>query len=445
MVRRWGALLLLSAAVALGGGLAAQAQVLEWTKQLGTASSDGSFGVSADGLGNVYISGYTLGSLGGANAGSEDAFVSKYDMAGALQWTRQLGTASTDLSSVISADGLGNVYISGNTEGNLGGANAGSFDAFVSKYDADGALQWTRQLGTASEDESYGVSADGLGNVYISGRTRGSLGGVNAGSEDAFVSKYDTAGALQWTRQLGTAGEDGSFGVSADDLGNVYISGYTEGSLGVPHAGSYDAFVSKYDASGDFLWTRQLGTASIDGSRGVSADSLGNVYISGNTQGNLGGANAGLGDAFVSKYDTAGALQWTRQLGTASSDESLSVSADGLGNVYISGYTSGSLGGMFSGGFFDAFVSKYDATGALQWTQQLGTTSSDVSSGISADGLGNVYISGSTEGSLGGANAGVVDAFVAKFGIPEPTTATLLAVVLALLSLKRDSIRGCRR
>ena len=60
---------------------------------------DDSFGVSADGLGNVYISGYTDGSLGGPNAGGDDAFVSKYDAAGNFQWTQQLGTSATDESS----------------------------------------------------------------------------------------------------------------------------------------------------------------------------------------------------------------------------------------------------------------------------------------------------------------------------------------------------------
>ena len=89
------------------------------------------------------------------------------------------------------------------------------------------------------------VAADGLGNVYISGRTLGSLGGPNAGGNDAFVSKYDAAGNFQWTHQLGTSGHDFSYGVTADGLGNVYISGDTFGSLGVPSEGGNDAFVAK--------------------------------------------------------------------------------------------------------------------------------------------------------------------------------------------------------
>ena len=166
--------------------------------------------------------------------------------------------------------------------------------------------EWTEQLGSNRRDESNGVSADGLGNVYISGGTWGNLGGANAGSTDAFVSKYDAAGTLLWTEQLGSNSWDQSLGVSADGLGNVYVSGYTEGDLGGTNAGFSDAFVSKYDAAGTLLWTEQLGSNSPDGSNGVSADGLGNVYISGATRGNPGGANAGSHDAFVSKYDAAG-------------------------------------------------------------------------------------------------------------------------------------------
>ncbi len=105
------------------------------------------------------------------------------------EWTRQLGSSEYDTSNGVSADGLGNVYVSGCTNGSLGGDSAGLSDAFISKYDASGSLLWTRQLGTSTSDVSRGVSADGLGNIYISGWTYGSLEGDNAGDLDAFLVK----------------------------------------------------------------------------------------------------------------------------------------------------------------------------------------------------------------------------------------------------------------
>ena len=106
-------------------------------------------------------------------------------------------------------------------------------------------VEWTRQLGTTGEDASNGVSADGLGNVFISGWTYGALNGTNAGRSDAFVSKYDAGGNLAWTRQLGTTGYDYSNGVLADGLGNVFISGVTSGALDGTNVGLTDAFLAK--------------------------------------------------------------------------------------------------------------------------------------------------------------------------------------------------------
>jgi hypothetical protein len=153
---------------------------------------DQSLGVATDGEGNVYISGWSEGSLVGADAGPVNAFAAKYSAGGALLWTRQLGTPEGTVSRGAATDGDGNVYISGETWGSLGGANQGERDAWVAKYSAEGALLWARQLGTSAEDVSSGVATDGDGNVYISGGTYGSLGGANEGGFDAFVAKYFT-------------------------------------------------------------------------------------------------------------------------------------------------------------------------------------------------------------------------------------------------------------
>ena len=355
-------------------------------------------------------------------------------------WTRQLGTGSYDYGRGVAVDAGGNVYITGYTSGDLGGPNAGGYDTFLSRYDGAGTLAWTRQLGTGSADYSLGVALDADGNVYITGRTSGDLGEPNAGYGDAFLSKYDGAGTLAWTRQPGTGSYDASFGVAVDPDGNVYIVGITSGDLGGPNAGYNDAFLSKYDGSGTLAWTRQLGTGSDDYSYGVAVDAGGNVYITGYTDGNLGGPNAGGDDAFLSKYDGSGTLAWTRQLGTGSDDYSRGVAVDADGNVYITGRTEGDLGGPNAGGW-DVFLSKYDGSGTLAWTRQLGTGSRDWSFGVAVDAGGNVFITGWTEGDLGGPNAGSADAFLAKYVVPEPATLALLALG-ACLPLSRRAGKG---
>ncbi|RIK71493.1 MAG: hypothetical protein DCC67_20240, partial [Planctomycetota bacterium] len=279
--------------------------------------------------------------------GATDAFLIKYNAAGVEQWTRQFGTASADEAWEVSADAQGNVYVAGATESALGGLHAGSADAFVRKYDTGGNLQWTKQLGTPAEDRATGVAVDGLGNVFLSGFTVGSLGGPNAGAADAFISRLDTAGNLVWTRQLGTAANDVSWAISADGAGQAYTVGYTGGNLNGNTAGFIDAFLTKYDSAGDIVWVEQFGTDSLDQALGVAADAAGNAYVTGLTLGDLQGSRFGADDAFLRKYsnpvgnsadydddadvDGNDLLIWQRGLGASGSG----LLADGNGDGQV--------------------------------------------------------------------------------------------------------------
>jgi hypothetical protein len=359
----------------------ARAQTLEWARQFGSAETDSSRDISADGLGSVYIVGGTGGSgfPPGDAAGFKDAYVSKLDAAGNLQWTRHIVTDQYDVSLKVSADRLGNVYVSGGSGGY--GAPLGYYEAFLHKYDAAGNLQWARQPAPSSQNSLYweqGLAADSLGNVYTA-----SLMWVepNGGFYDVILSKYDAEGNVEWAKQLGSPALDIVDGLAADGLGNVYISrsGLKQG----PGVGEYGSFLGKYDAAGNLQWSKQFSEDSIGA---LSADSLGNVYSLGNG---------------LRKFDSAGNLQWTTPL--EPSVDGSGLSADGLGNVYLSGNVAES--------FWDSLVSKYDADGALQWTRLPGSEQADYSTGISADGLGNVYLSGNMYFSGDATD----DVFVAKF------------------------------
>ncbi len=384
-----------------------------WTQQLGTSGNDYSRSVATDSNGNVYITGDTTGSLGGVNQGGTDGWLAKYNTAGTLQWKTQLGTSGNDYSRSVAIDSNGNVYITGDTNGSLAGVNQGGYDAWVAKYDSSGNQQWKTQLGSSSDDFSYGVTTDSNGNVYITGSTTGSLGGANQGGTDAWVAKYNSVGNQQWKTQLGSSGNDISRSIAIDSNGNVYISGDTDGSLGGVNQGATDAWVAKYTNSGSLQWDKPLGTSGFDASNSVATDSNGNVYITGYTHGSLGGVNQGGYDAWVAKYDSSGAQLWQSQLGTPVDENSSGIAIDSNGNVYISGSTYGSLGGANQGGE-DAWAAKYNSVGTQLWETQLGSSGNDYSSGVAIDSNGNVYVSGYTDGSFGGPNQGAADAWVAK-------------------------------
>ena len=158
----------------------------------------------------------------------------------------------------MATDASGNVYSSGDTRGSLGAENAGTWDIILSKHNGSGDLLWTRQLGTAEEDVSFGVATDASGNVYASGYTKGSLDGENAGRSDVFLAKYDDSGHLLWTHQVGTPESDIGHDVATNASGDVYISGWTQGDLENQNAGGMDAFIVKF-------WTPGPGDADGNG------------------------------------------------------------------------------------------------------------------------------------------------------------------------------------
>ena len=112
--------------------------------------------------------------------------------------------------------------------------------------------QWTKQLGTSSDDIGRGVTTDPSGNIYMTGFTKGGLdGNTNSGRNDIFLVKYNSSGTKQWTKQLGTSSDDEGNGVSTDSSGNIYVTGYTYGGLdGNTNLGSWDIFLVKYNSSG---------------------------------------------------------------------------------------------------------------------------------------------------------------------------------------------------
>jgi hypothetical protein len=376
---------------------------IEWVRQFGAKGDDISFGVAADGHGGTYVSGYTAGNLGGQNAGGQDAFLGRYDGAGNLAWMRQLGTTSYEAASAVSADHHGGVYIAGSTLGTLSAPGIGDEDAYLAKYNEAGDLLWTRQFGSTKDDNALHVAADGMGSVFVSGLTRGNVGGPPLGDDDAFVAKFDEEGNQLWARQVATSSEDGSESVAPDGLGNVFVAGYTRGNLAGQQAHYEDAFVAKYDATGSLLWTRQFGVQQLIGDRtsayAVTADGSGNVYFAGEGSEGLFGIDHA---AIVAKLDGAGNLVWGKQLDLDDSAFGYGITYDGLGHLYVSGRTPRNMGGHDD----DAFVTKFDLDGNALWTLPLGSTAEDYGWAVTADPLGNVFFSGFTDGNLAATNGG---------------------------------------
>jgi len=386
-------------------------------RQFGTNERDVASSVTVDAAGNVLVAGYTTGSLQGTNAGGEDAFVRKFDASGNVLWTRQFGSDAGDASNSIATDGVGNIYVVGASFGSMAGSNAGEGpnaggrNCFIRKLDAAGNLLWSQQFGSSGDDVAYAVALEPAGNLYVAGYTL-TTPGDSGGITNAFVRKFDSAGHVLWELPFGTGADDLIHAMAVDAAGDLYVAGRTSGALEGENAGAYDAFVRKLDSAGHALWTHQFGTGRDDDVYALALDLAGGVYLAGSTLGSLQAPLQGDGDAFVRKLNSAGAVEWTRQLGTSNVDIGMAMAVDPTGNVFIGGYTSGSFEGNSNAGAVDGFVRELDTTGAVLRTVQFGSTQNEFPFGLAADAAGNVYAAGFTAGSLQGPNAGLVDVLV---------------------------------
>jgi hypothetical protein len=397
-----------------------------WTRQVGSTAFDSARAVAIGPAGDVHLVAQTMGAVDGtALTGIIDSFAVKYAPSGAKLWTRNLGVAGAITTANGGAvDASGNLYVVGSTSGNLDGNTvSGTSDAFVAKYDASGTKLWTKLYGSSAADQATAVAVDGSGNVYVVGATGGSMSGASAGLDDLFVLKLDATGAVLWTRQLGSTQVDQAKAVGVDGSGNVYAAGVTFGGLdGNTAAGpntTGDGFLVKYDATGAKQWTRQFGTAVDEAAVALAVDPSGNAYVGGRTDGALDGTTTtGNGDCFVVKYDATGAKQWTWQLGSTSLDAVSGLAIDRAGGVLGAGGTNGVMeAGASNGGGTNQLLFSLTAAGAVRWLHQRESAAGavDTATAVAATPAGDVIAAGNTDHGLDGiATLGGLDAYLVK-------------------------------
>lgn len=353
-----------------------------YTRQMGAAGAHTeAWSVATDVSGNVYVAGDTTGGLDNNTlTGAMDFFLTKYDSNGNRIYTKQVGVttpngSSVDVARSVTTDSSGNVYVAGYTNGGIDGNTLmGIEDFFLIKYDATGnKVCCSQELGVANTS-TFGFSAatDANGNVYVAGYTTGGLdGNTLMGAQDFFLTKYDSLWNRKYTKQMGVAGGTVYGNSTATDTnGNVYVAGYTNGGLdNNTLTGNNDFFLTKYDASGNKIYTKQLGVAGHSTyAYGTATDASGNVYVAGSTTGGLDGNTlTGAQDFFLTKYGASGTKIYTKQMGvTGAAAEAHGTAIDKSNNVYVAGYTSGGLDGNILIGLTDFFLAKYNSSGVLQ-------------------------------------------------------------------------------
>ncbi len=218
-----------------------------WSKRFGdNANQSTTHGLAVDTSGNVLITGTAYGtfSFGGATLttlGGGDIFAAKFDTNGVHAWSKIFGDTTNQIGSGIAVDAAGDVYLSGFFLGtvNFGGSNlptAGLADSYLARLSPSGGHLWSMRGGGVGNQSAVNVAVDRVGNVVMLGNLTGSgsFGGptlTSAGNNDILVVKYDPSGAHLWSKAFGDASSQGSKGVTTDSLGNILFTGIGNGTV----------------------------------------------------------------------------------------------------------------------------------------------------------------------------------------------------------------------
>jgi uncharacterized delta-60 repeat protein len=355
-----------------------------WTAIYNGESNDDdkAFGIAVDQDGNVYVTGYSYSSRNGY-----DYLTVKYNSTGVQQWTaRYDGTGnSEDKAFGIATDQDGNIYVTGKSKGsNL------SFDYVTIKYSPDGTMQWCDRYDGPSgdDDEADAITIDKRGNICVTGFSKD-----NSTGYDYATIRYSSSGTRQWVARYTGSGnnEDKAFGIATDADCNVFVTGYSTSDNGP------DYLTVKYDSSGNQLWTANYngpGNAE-DKAFGIATDADGNVYITGESK----GINTDFDYATV-KYNSSGVQQWAaRYNGEGNNVDVANAMIMAGSSVFVTGKSVGTSTAS------NMVTIKYDASTGTQ----LGLTSfssgsnySDVALAIATDTSSDVYITGYSFEIIGG-------------------------------------------
>jgi gliding motility-associated-like protein len=332
----------------------------------------------------------------------------------------------------------------------------------------DPQLYWATFYGGGGYDGPMSVDTDNNGNVFVTGYTYSTdfpvqnagtfFQGTNAGDVNAFILKFDNAGNRIWATYYGGSGIDSGISIATDNSGNVFVTGLAASTdFPVQNAGTFfqgtnsgalDAFILKFDNTGNRLWATFYGGNDIDIGTSITIDNSGNVFVTGYTastnfplqnagtffQGTFGGGVYPY-DAFILKFNNAGNRLWATYYGGSGDDRGYSIATDNNGNVFVTGNTSSpnfpvqNAGTFFqgtkAGGLYDAFILKFDNAGNRFWATYYGGSEEDECYSIATDNSGNVFVIGLTNSLdfpvqnagtfFQGTYAGDVDAFILKF------------------------------
>ena len=371
-------------------------------------------------------------------------FAQTLQWAKAIHHAQPIGTLINEVTTSITTDAAGNVYLSGVFENSMdfdaGPAqffltSTGYTDVFIAKYSPNGNLIFAKSFGGTDPDFGSDIAIDPSGNIIITGTFQGTVDFdpgpgtqvfTSSNRSDVFFAKYDNLGNYIFVKTMGGALDDYGVSIASDASGNIYLSGVFDETMDFdPGPGVQalttvryqDCFFAKYDALGNYVYAKNIGGIWSDiGISNLAVDASGNLYLTGayvttvdfdpgpGVQ-NLTSPTIGLvtyADVFFAKYDALGNYVYVKKITGGTGLLYSYLDLDLSGNIYLSGgFTEtadfdpgpGTLN-LTSNGDYDIFIAKYDNSGNIIYAKNMGGGGYDHALAIAVDATGSIYISG---------------------------------------------------
>lgn len=331
------------------------------------------------------------------------------------EFTRTLASAGEEGLVGVAQATSGTVVV-GYTRATPNTQSASGYDVYVAMYGNDGTLLFARQVADTGMDVVNDMAIDALGNVLVVGNSDGNLNTTDGLATNGLLLELSAVdGSVVSTKTLG-----GNTGTCVAVLGPASRTIVVGGEVNTDGSG-LDGYVEIYDEGGDLVGSNAISATGDQRVTGVSIDAQNGIAVGITTFGDLDAAPAGNGDPAVRKLSYDGSTIWTRQIGSAQVETTSRVVIDGNGDVFLGGTTQGVLDGANAGGS-DAFLWQVSSDGTSQTVLQFGTTGDEVVTGLASGVIGSVVIGGTTTGSLHATNLGGLDAWVRQVNGSNQTT-----------------------
>jgi Secretion system C-terminal sorting domain/Beta-propeller repeat len=357
--------------------------------------------------------------------GAAEGFILKLNSNGDYLWSQQIGNTGGDVVNSITTDATGNIYAAGSFaatvdfDGSAAMANVtsiGQSDVFVLKLSATGTFGFVKTFGGTTTEIGNAIQVDGAGNIYTTGYFGNGAAGSTAdfdpgagtvtltskGGSDVFISKLNSTGNYVWAVSFGssvtTLAADQGNAIVIDEQGNVFVAGTFRATNAItpvdfdPGAGvdnkfvvgAQDVFVTKFNATGNYLFSFTAGSFTNDLPYSIAIDAEDNINILGSFSGSmdfdpdpgldyiltpvLTPSSTNSTDLFLAKYDPTGTLLNVNTVGSDGTDIGYGLVVDGANNFYLTGILSGvadfdpsaSTVNITPKGIQDGFVTKWN-------------------------------------------------------------------------------------